>query len=114
MVQDRLLAAQVGLFSALADSTRLCILKLLHRKGPMGVTKIYEMLEKPQNLVSHHLCCLKSCGLVTVEKQGREAIYSVSNQEIAHILDWTEKQVITQAEQILSCRMVGKKKKGGL
>lgn len=44
MVQDELLAAQVCLFSALADPTRLQILKLLHQKGPMGVTKMYEIL----------------------------------------------------------------------
>ncbi|HZR46430.1 MAG TPA: metalloregulator ArsR/SmtB family transcription factor, partial [Candidatus Manganitrophaceae bacterium] len=68
MIQDKLLAAQVGLFTALADPTRLKILKLLHQKGPMHVTKIYETLGKPQNLISHHLNCLRTCGLVTVEK----------------------------------------------
>jgi hypothetical protein len=40
------------------------------------------------------------------------AIYSLANPEIARILDWTERQVINQAEQILSCRVVGKKKSG--
>ena len=112
MIQGELLQAQVGLLSAMADSTRICILRLLHQKGPMGVTKIYEILEKSQNLVSHHLNCLKTCGLVTVEKRGRMAIYSLANPEIARILDWTERQVINQAEQILSCRVVGKKKSG--
>jgi len=112
MMQNELLQAQVGLFSAMADSTRLAILKLLHRKGPMSVTKIYEMLEKSQNLISHHLRCLKTCGLVTVEKRGRMAIYSIANPEMARILDWTERQVIHQAERILSCRIVGKKKSG--
>jgi len=112
MIQSELLKAQVGLFSAMADSTRLCILRLLHQKGPIGVTKIYEVLEKSQNLISHHLGCLKTCGLVTVEKRGRMAIYSIANPEIAHILDWTENQVIDQAKQILSCKVVGKKKAG--
>lgn len=110
MIQDELLAAQVGLFSALADPTRLQILKLLHQKGPMHVTKIYEILERPQNLVSHHLNCLKTCGLVTVKKQGRMAIYSIANPEIDRILDWTQRQVIDQAERILSCRVVGGKR----
>ena len=35
-------------FSAMADSTRLCILRLLHQKGLMGVTEIDEILEKSQ------------------------------------------------------------------
>lgn len=109
MIQDELLAAQVGLFSALADPTRLQILELLHQKGPMHVTKIYEVLGKPQNLVSHHLNCLKTCGLAEMEKQGRMAIYRVANPEIDQILDWVQKQVIAQAERILSCSFVGKK-----
>lgn len=110
MIQDEFTSAQVGLFSALADPTRLQILKLLHQKGPMHVTKIYEALGKPQNLVSHHLNCLKTCGLAIVEKQGRMAIYRVANPEIEQILDWAEKQVVAQAERILSCRVVGGKK----
>jgi len=112
MIQGQLLEAQVGLLSAMADPTRLCILRLLHGKGPMSVTKIYEVLGKSQNLVSHHLRCLSTCGLVTVEKRGRMAIYSLANPEIARILDWTEREVINQAEQILSCRVVGKKTSG--
>ena len=110
MISDELLSAQVGLFSALADPTRLQILKLLHQKGPMSVTQIYEILERAQNLISHHLSCLKTCGLVTVEKQGRMAVYSIANPEVDHILDWTEKQVLSQAERILSCKVVGGKK----
>lgn len=110
MAQDELLSAQVGFFSALADPTRLQMLRLLHHKGPMSVTQIYETLRRPQNLISHHLNCLKTCGLVTVEKQGRMAIYSIANQEIDHILDWTQRQVIGQAERILSCKVVGERK----
>lgn len=112
MIQDELLSAQVGLFSALADPTRLQILRLLHQKGPMHVTKVYEALGKPQNLISHHLHCLKTCGLVEVEKQGRMAIYSIANPQIDQILDWTERQVLDQAKRILSCRMVGEKRPG--
>lgn len=107
MIQDELLSAQVVLFSALADATRLQILKLLHQKGPMHVTKIYEALGKPQNLISHHLNCLKTCGLAAVEKRGRMAIYRIADPEIDQILDWAEKQVVSQAERILSCRLVG-------
>lgn len=110
MISDELLAAQVGLFSALADPTRLQILRVLHQKGPMSVTQIYEILEKAQNLISHHLSCLRTCGLVTVEKEGRMAVYSIANPEIDRILDWTEKQVLGQAERILSCKIVGRKK----
>lgn len=107
--RDDLLAAQVGLFAALADPTRLQILSLLQAKGPMHVTEIYETLDRRQNLVSHHLNCLRTCGLVTVEKQGRLAIYALAHPEIARMLDWAEKRVLDQAERILSCRIVGKR-----
>ena len=107
MIQDELLSAQVALFSALADPTRMQILKLLHQKGPMHVTKIYEALGKSQNLISHHLNCLKTCGLATVKKQGRMAIYRIADPDIDQIFDWAEKQVVAQAERILSCSLVG-------
>ncbi|MFQ5544093.1 MAG: ArsR/SmtB family transcription factor, partial [Nitrospiria bacterium] len=79
MIQNDLLVAQVRLFSAIADPIRLQILKLLNEKGAMHVTKIYEILSRPQNLISHHLNCLKTCGLVRVEKKGRFAIYEIAD-----------------------------------
>ena len=106
MLNDPFLTAQVRLFSAIADPIRLRILRLLHQKGAMPVTKIYESLAKPQNLISHHLNCLKTCGLVRVEKRGRMAIHQTADPEIATILDWAEQWVIRQAEGILSCRVV--------
>ena len=106
MIHDEFLTAQTRLFSSIADPIRLQILKLLQQKGPMSVTGIYETLSRPQNLISHHLNCLKTCGLVQVEKKGRRAIYQVADTEIPKILKWAEKQVVTQAERILSCKMV--------
>ena len=92
--RDELLAAQVGVFAALADPTRLQILRLLHSSGPTSVTKIYETLGRRQNLISHHLNCLRTCGLVIVEKEGRMAIYGLAHPEIARMLDWAEKRVL--------------------
>jgi len=106
MIQDDFLSAQVRLFAAISDPVRLRILRLLQQKGALHVTKIYETLSKPQNLVSHHLSCLKTCGLVRVEKKGRLAIYQLAEAEIPQILDWAEKQVLAQAERILSCKVV--------
>lgn len=37
---------------------------------------------KPQNLTSHRLNCLKTCGLATVKKQDRMAIYRIADPEI--------------------------------
>jgi len=105
VIQDDFLRAQVRLFASIADPLRLQVLRLLQQKGPMHVTNIYESLSKPQNLVSHHLNCLKTCGLVRVEKVGRRMIYEIADAEIAHILAWAEKQVLAEAERILSCKM---------
>lgn len=106
-IDDEMLAAQVGLFAALGDPTRLRILRLLRDKGPLHVTEIYETLNRRQNLVSHHLTCLKICGLVAVEKKGRLAVHALAHPEFARILDWAEKRVLDRAERILSCRVVG-------
>jgi DNA-binding transcriptional ArsR family regulator len=43
-------------------------------------------LEMSQPLISQHLRVLRGARLVTVERQGREAVYALADQHVAHIV----------------------------
>jgi DNA-binding transcriptional ArsR family regulator len=47
---------------------------------------LVERLEMSQPLVSQHLRVLRGARLVGVERQGREAVYSLIDQHVAHIV----------------------------
>lgn len=63
-------------FKALADETRLRILKLLE-EGELCVCDITAALEMTQPNVSFHLGILKSAGLIKDRKAGRWSYYDL-------------------------------------
>ena len=65
------------LFKALADATRLRILRLL-MAGEACVCDIHETLKIPQAKASRHLAYLRRTGLVTARREGLWAHYSLS------------------------------------
>ena len=64
----------------ISDTNRLRILCLLTKKE-LCVCEIFEALELPQNLVSHHLAKLEKLSLVEKRKEGTFIIYSI-NQKV--------------------------------
>jgi ArsR family transcriptional regulator len=65
------------LFKALADATRLRILRLL-MAGELCVCNIHEALRIPQAKASRHLAYLRRVGLVTTRREGLWIYYSLS------------------------------------
>ncbi|MDX9855705.1 MAG: metalloregulator ArsR/SmtB family transcription factor [Parcubacteria group bacterium] len=65
----------------ISDANRLRILCLLTRKE-LCVCEIFEELELPQNLVSHHLAKLEKLSLVKKRKEGTFVIYSVNQKTL--------------------------------
>jgi DNA-binding transcriptional ArsR family regulator len=63
---------------ALADPTRREILKAL-RRGDLTAGEISGRVPMTAASVSHHLSVLKEAGLVTVERNGRNQIYSLES-----------------------------------
>jgi len=63
-------------FEALANETRLKIIKLL-QEGERHVEELTQTLGLAQSTVSHHLRVLKDAGLVRAEKRGRSMYYSI-------------------------------------
>ncbi len=64
-------------FAALADETRLSIVRLL-QEGPKHVDELVRALALAQSTVSHHLKVLKDAGLVQSERHGRQVQYALS------------------------------------
>lgn len=72
---------QSRLFKALADETRLRILKLLEVRE-MCVCEVMVALELTQPTASHHLGILENVGLVKDRKEGKWVFYSVANPKL--------------------------------
>lgn len=85
MTSDPLESA-AELFKALSSGSRLKLLRRLG-EGEAGVTALVESSGLAQPLVSQHLRVLRTAGLVDVTRTGREAIYSVADLHVSHIVD---------------------------
>ena len=73
------------LLRGLADPSRLSVLESL-LDGPKCVTEITDLTGLSQPNVSNHLACLRECGLVARQQQGRFAYYSVANESVKRLL----------------------------
>ena len=66
-------------FSALAQETRLNLIRTLAIAGPRGLAAgdLASRLDQPQSTLSFHLSALEEAGLVQSTRQGRHVIYAV-------------------------------------
>ncbi len=67
------------------DENRLRILCLL-QEGERCVCEIWQFLDLPQNLTSHHLGVLKERGLIRSRKDGLKVFYSVDEEALTEHL----------------------------
>lgn len=95
------------LFQALSDPTRLQLALLLIDKGPMNVSMISKELKKSQSLISHHLSCLRNCGVLKYSKEGQNVYYEIASKEIKGIILNAIKHVREYGSGILSCELIG-------
>jgi ArsR family transcriptional regulator len=82
---SRTLTAAGDLLRALAAPVRIAIVLQL-REAPQCVHDLVDVLELPQPLVSQHLRVLKEAGVVHGERRGREVVYSLVDDHLAHIV----------------------------
>jgi DNA-binding transcriptional ArsR family regulator len=90
------------LFAGFADPTRLAILETLSG-GPRTVGEIVERTCLRQSNVSNHLACLRGCGLVVGEKQGRYVYYQLSDPRIENMLSLSAEIVAEVARGLYQC-----------
>lgn len=76
-----ILSGCIPIFTMLQDESRQQILLLLFEQKEMTVGEMTGKLELSRPAVSHHMKLLLDAGLVSVRKNGKERIYSLSLQK---------------------------------
>ena len=71
---------------AMADPTRSRILLAL-LEGPTYPAALAQDLELTRSNVSNHLACLRDCGIVVAEPQGRQTRYEIVDAHLAQALN---------------------------
>lgn len=90
------------LFRGFADSSRLSILEAL-RERPMSVTDLVEATDLSQPNVSNHLACLRDCGLVIREQDGRYVRYHLSDPRVGKLLRLADDVLADVAKGVYEC-----------
>ena len=93
---------QAKLFRGFSDPSRLGILDAL-RNGPLTVSEIVEATGLSQPNVSNHLGCLRDCGLVIAEQEGRYVTYHLSDDRVGELLHLAESLLADVARGVYEC-----------
>jgi len=75
---------QAELFKVLSVESRIRIINLLKRKGPLGVNELSEALGITPSAVSQHLKILRFAGLVRCERKGYWLPYEIDMTALYH------------------------------
>jgi ArsR family transcriptional regulator, lead/cadmium/zinc/bismuth-responsive transcriptional repressor len=67
-------------FRALSDPTRLIIAFALRDGGELCVCDLSWIVERAENLVSHHVRALRAAGLADYRRDGKMALYSLTQR----------------------------------
>jgi ArsR family transcriptional regulator, lead/cadmium/zinc/bismuth-responsive transcriptional repressor len=67
-------------FRALADPTRLTIALALRDGDELCVCDLAWIVERAENLVSHHLGALRAAGLARYRRDGKMALYALTER----------------------------------
>jgi ArsR family transcriptional regulator len=80
-------------FAALAQDTRLRVLRLLVKAGEAGVAagKIAEAVRASPSNVSHHLGQLENAGLIRQRREARSIIYSADYETLGALIGFLMK-----------------------
>ncbi len=79
--------ARRDVFQAIADPTRRAIIGLLAMQT-LTVNAVAENFNISQPAISKHMRILAECGLVIIEKQGRESHCTASFKILQEVADW--------------------------
>jgi DNA-binding transcriptional ArsR family regulator len=72
--------SQAALFHALAEPTRLALLRHLST-GEHRVRDLVDHMHLAQSTVSKHLACLRDCGLIRSRSEGRASWFSLEDPD---------------------------------
>ena len=97
---------QAKFFRGFGDPARLSILRALSER-PMTVTELVTATELSQSNTSNHLRCLRDCGLVITQQQGKHVIYRLSDDRVAELLDLANFLLADVARGLYECTRYG-------
>lgn len=93
---------QTKLFRGFSDASRLSILNAL-LDGALTVSEVVEATGLTQPNVSNHLACLRDCGLVTAQQQGRFVYYELSDPRVGQLLSLADELLADVARGVYEC-----------
>ncbi|MFW5942420.1 MAG: ArsR/SmtB family transcription factor [Chloroflexota bacterium] len=96
------LSVKAKLFRGFSDPSRLSILEAL-RSQPLTVGEIVQATGLSQSNTSNHLACLRDCGLVLAEQQGRYVSYRLSDDRVHELLTLAESLLSDVARGVYEC-----------
>lgn len=79
--------AVLDVFSAIGHPRRRAIMSALAGEGKV-VSEVVEAVGVSQPTVSEHLAALRSVGLVTCTKRGRERLYRLDPAPLQDVTEW--------------------------
>lgn len=85
-IDEEDLTSEIKVFKAVADATRLSILKLL-TGGELCICEIMLALKKPQSSISHNLSILEDAGLIKERKEGKWCLYRISDGTVMDMVN---------------------------
>lgn len=77
-------------YQAIADPTRREIINMLAHKS-LNLNAVAEKFEVSRPAISKHIKILTECGLIVIQRQGREHICQAQLQKLSEVSDWVEK-----------------------
>ena len=83
-------ATTSDVFNAVAEPRRREIIRLLASGSPRSVGELVDAMELAQPAVSKHLGVLKAVGLVSVQKDGKNRLYTLNPTELKAVHDWVK------------------------
>jgi DNA-binding transcriptional ArsR family regulator len=99
-------AAAARFFRVLGDPTRLKILELL-TAGEHTVGELVTTLGQPQPRISTHLACLRHCGFVATERQGKYFVYCFFFIVLVCFLDGSADALSPISYRLAMCTRIG-------
>lgn len=82
-------------FAILGNKQRVQILQFLNSEGPKSVSQIGNKLNIEQSAVSHDVKRLLMCHFVTVERNGKERIYTINEETIRPLFNLIQQHIET-------------------
>jgi DNA-binding transcriptional ArsR family regulator len=81
-------AATEDVFRAVADPTRRAALEELARRRELPVSELAEALGVGLPMLSRHLAVLRTAGLVTEQRSGRQRLYRLQPEPLRELFGW--------------------------